>query len=1701
MMSGGQFGDDELRGRAISVFRYLAELARLRSKNIRDIRSYQQVYWFSDLPREDACYTIAWGESEEHSEDVWLEVKKQKEPVCPQPPSACREWVPPTSLEDSNREPNLFEQLLPQEPESSDSDEAADEPSTPQYLYLEEHPEVSSAWEKYLVARWRPWAELHRKWEGVQQSYSRLFEIHQDIQRLGEQYELVVGLGYLTWKAPSEQGIRRHLLVAQAALNFDAEKGVFTLQPGAEGAKLTLETEMLLPDERPAIQQQRDVEDALSAVAETPWDAEAVVPVLRGWVQALANNADFEDRLDKQETVSEAPRCRLAPALILRKRSGRSLLDVLSKIIKALDSGGDIPPEIGRLVDDPDRFHEQFENDPHPDSENHRSAQPESVYFPLATNQEQLRIVDYLTTRNGVLVQGPPGTGKSHTIANLICHLLATGKRVLVTAETPRALRVLHDKLPKEISPLCVSLLGNDRAALRGLEASVAAISNRYANWNADHNDKEIERLRRQLSAARAQRSRAEASLRSIRERETRSHEVADGAYRGTAQAIARRLAEEKARLGWIPDCLDESSKPPFGPETFREIRRSFTELDSNRRAEFERAFPDPNTIVSADEFLSYVQEERRAKETCERFADARKHGCFCELARALLERVTCLAASIRRVQAAVKGIARRPLGWIPNGIDGILTDQDTPWKSLRDVTVTALRDLRKRAIGVDRTSLKYPEGIACDQLLADATDLKTHLHSGRGFGWWIFRPSVVRRAQYILGSVTVNGRACRTSEALALLVESLEVERTLDYLWSMWKGKAEREAGPLALQVSELEEHLEALDAVLAIEPPLIDAKEACARIDGLGEPEWHTPETLDQLLHCCEAIVAQSELDAVRESLRRLDEWIESVEVQRNAHPICGSLRGAVQRRDAGGYADAYAAVDRLFADRKRISQSEHWSSQLRPLAPSFVSSLESGDGADDWDSRLEHVIEAWQWGRAQSWLQEYLRPGREGELETEIASAARVEQSTMESLVGAMAWHHFFLRMTEKERQHLNAWQLAMKKGGQFRGKYAESRRRDAQEHLDKCRGAVPAWVMPLYRLFETAHPSPQMFDVVIVDEASQCGQDSLVLLYLAKKIVIVGDNQQISPEAVGVNQGAVEQLIMRYLSEIENKDVFDLTGSLFDHGAIRFDNRVVLRELFRCMAEIIRFSNDLCYSSSPLIPLRESPPQRLRPVVTKYVESGEREDAGSRALNRPEAEAVVRAVIACCGDPRYAGKTMGVISLQGDDQARLIESMLLERLEADEISERRIVCGDAYSFQGDERHVIFLSMVAARNRRIGALTKESDKRRFNVAASRAEEQMWLFHSVKLNDLSSRCLRHELLNYCLHPETQRITLEGLDVDELQKLAKSANKGRVKPPDPFDSWFEVDVFLAIVARGFRVIPQYRVAKYRIDLVVEGLSSRLAVECDGDEVHGADRYQEDIGRQRVLERCGWCFWRIRGSEYYSNPADALEFLWEELESRGIAPVSERFQTDTCVDGYVPPIDWSTSETSECELGVHSESRRAKPKGDDSITDSKNNQEVGRVQPISVPSGVHARRQDSQRDEHSLPSAAYAVGDLPQDSDSKPASDETVKHAHDRMVRSLVSAETSDGSSNPPDIPTSVANDIEYASGIEAWVWYELSHWAKENGVFEAKDWIFLSDVGRRLSVETPLTAKQARDAKSLYDQASERGFVPSPVD
>jgi very-short-patch-repair endonuclease len=218
---------------------------------------------------------------------------------------------------------------------------------------------------------------------------------------------------------------------------------------------------------------------------------------------------------------------------------------------------------------------------------------------------------------------------------------------------------------------------------------------------------------------------------------------------------------------------------------------------------------------------------------------------------------------------------------------------------------------------------------------------------------------------------------------------------------------------------------------------------------------------------------------------------------------------------------------------------------------------------------------------------------------------------------------------------------------------------------------------------------------------------------------------------------------------------------------------------------------------------------------------------------------------------------------------------------------ELIRRHFKCGDARVFQGSERHIMFLSLVADPQSH-HALSGSSFEQRFNVAASRAQDRMYLVRSVEMKDLSQLDLRAGLLAHFNKP------LDG-QVDDSKSLIELCESG-----------FERQVYSALFERGYRVLPQVKAGAFRIDMVVEGAKdARLAIECDGDEYHGLDRWAADMNRQRVLERAGWTFWRCFASTWSLRKDEVLEELLDRLSAMGIEPLGALEKIPSLVESRV----------------------------------------------------------------------------------------------------------------------------------------------------------------------------------------------------
>lgn len=257
------------------------------------------------------------------------------------------------------------------------------------------------------------------------------------------------------------------------------------------------------------------------------------------------------------------------------------------------------------------------------------------------------------------------------------------------------------------------------------------------------------------------------------------------------------------------------------------------------------------------------------------------------------------------------------------------------------------------------------------------------------------------------------------------------------------------------------------------------------------------------------------------------------------------------------------------------------------------------------------------------------------------------------------------------------------------------------------------------------------------------------------------------------------------------------------------------------------------------------------------------------------NSSEAQFIVEEFGRLTTDPAMQGRTIGVVSLQGSEQAQDIWERLVSKFGPEELARFKVACGDARTFQGKERSVMFLSMVHAPNEKSTALSRDTFAQRFNVAASRAQDRMYLVRSVGLEDLSEKdVLRRGLIQHFTTPFHQ----DQARADDLRTLCESD--------------FEREVYDVLTGRGYWVQPQVQAGRFRIDMVVEGHNdSRLAIECDGDRYHGPEKWGEDMQRQRVLERAGWVFWRCFASAWVRRRSQMIDDLLKSLVGRGVEPL------------------------------------------------------------------------------------------------------------------------------------------------------------------------------------------------------------------
>lgn len=1518
----------EAQNKIVRLFTYLEKALALDDTIVRDFRSSMiapSPWWLADYPRDLENLYIREFDTEREGENVdrsnaWLRVQKKNIEPAPVLPDKLVEWVidvnpidKPRALEKIDRKVRFdsdservaefkkfrkdFQQgnelpeslidwvvLTPNKlPEAIEVKYAADN--------WADHPELEKLLMGYTENEWRRWVEKVKKIYTANLLYDQLYALRLLLKNEGDTHELLLGQGLLTWKHPSVGAIYAPVFFTPLILDFDPAKRTIEINPDPmfrNFVEITPISEMDNPAEI-------DLDKWMGAVNSNPfdfWHLETLKLQANTFLNYLSPNAEdhFTDEITSAPNITENPSIWNAPLILVRKRTN-SLWSKYAETIKrdVEQNGGKSTEFINDLIGE---YEEEKENAGLEESEKEIAStikDPE-LFFPLPWNDEQKRIAERIEVNYGVVVKGPPGTGKSHTIANLIARFLAQGKSVLVTSQTSKALEVLRGKLPENIRSLAVSQLHQTAKRDDVLQQSIAEISSNLGERHTKFSESKAEFVRKELSSVREEKASVANLIRQYILTDSTQTLKANGGDVTPIEA-AKFISEhdDNPDLSWFTDEIHFENEIKFTTEDLKEAYQLLTDLSKEDRNLYKFNLPElsslPNEDVVSGAFSSYRELSTKAKVSHKVFG-----GSGNDFNQEALSKLWEMLNNARKILVSINENFEREI------FESCITSQSEreKWSTILSKISEKIEVIGKSKNKIVGHDISGSTTLGLNDLSDAMQALKAKVSNNSKLGTFA-KMLLSSNAKKILDNYTVDGRSPDNSERIELLSEMISAqvaEKEIKILLS--QGFSNLKNPPVLpdekLDIIGLEVLVASTDRVVSYYNNFLGIDDSFKKVKQLSDLSFTRLEDIESARELIASSVAQFELSTLETTF---DEWVELVDDPAgNRHGVREKLIQAIEKRSGTAWQKAVEELSLLTQNKEYSVRLNEISERISKYAPNLYRDIVGLADQKQCFSCPDNLELAWKIARLKSWLNHIHNHTSIDELQSKHERLSKREFQLNSDLVTILAWQRQIDKVTKRQRDALMAWSDSMKKFGKGTGKWAHKHLSAAQESLREAKNAVPVWIMPLHRAAQMfSDPKAGMFDVVIFDEASQCDIRGLTIGYLGKKLLVVGDPDQISPAGIFQDQERVYELISRFLHDIPHKENFSITSSLFGLAQIRIPNMIQLNEHFRCVPEIIAFSNHHIYEGK-LKPLRHPHPKGLlKPSLVPILVEGGYQNTNNK-VNEPEAKAIVDKIAECLQDPNYQQRpdghlcTFGVISLLAEDQAKYIKELLLRHPQIGEkvIEERDIVCGDAYAFQGDERDVMFLSMVKALdpnnpNDTVKALADNGTAQRFNVAATRGRDQVFLYHSIPVQEFRNQNdWRYKILNWYYDPKTEELEA-GRKI-----LKKEFDSGRA-------SQFSFDVGNILIDRGYQVLPEYPVIGYRIDLVVQGENARLAVECDGDQYHTLENWEEDQVRERQLRRAGWEFWRVSGSSFYRHKEKALDSLWEKLEELGITPI------------------------------------------------------------------------------------------------------------------------------------------------------------------------------------------------------------------
>ena len=1321
------------------------------------------------------------------------------------------------------------------------------------------------------------WVEEQKKIEVVRNLFDTLYNKYLVLDRDSDTLELVVANGLV--KVPNED-ICYPILLKKVNFSIDTEKNIISITDASDNDFITQELYLNFLAEVENINldkvfylEDKIVENNIHPISKN----DTIKDFFREFIHNLNPRAQFIEDLDKKNKESVIT-IEWKPILFIRKKDDGKV-EAINNIIKDIENGGEIPEYLSELVGVIGSDKRAVE--PIPD-----------ILFTKETNNEQIEIIKSLYSHRAVVVQGPPGTGKTHTIANLLGHFLAEGKNVLITSQTKKALDVLKEKIPTDIQDLCISMLDDDSSDLGN---SVESISEKLGYLNLETLKNEYEEIENQRNELKEDIKNIKRKIFNIKYQE--SHPIIYNNESITLREAGEFLRKNQRELDRIPGIVSSGVTCPINNENLTFLKSGYKKsVSREEEKEIELGLNKLSDFWTLEEFKEMLENKKEIMSRLDLLLKNKKYHINDNLF--YVDDKMLIDLDKFKNYSGIDKIIPEDLKSIEDWKKDVCI-AGTENSGDRKIWLEFIKDIRRLydLTNMTKDQLFKKEVVYKDIDVSTAKKLIIGLKKGIERPGFFFKHRLRKARKQISDKVTINNRILETLYDCNVALEYttlIELKENTKNTWNiLMTGNSLLENSNNKNLYKQLYSYAEQMEYLLNWYDR--EKKTFLHKIENAGFEKLNINKTegnpiyVDEVNQIFDFIPSLEELIAIgkialeyREVDTKRSEYLVKIEnIIKENSPLGREIKNAILNENTDKYSETLEKLRVLSEKEVLYKKYKDLLHSVKAVANSWGEELENGL----FNEKIENIYNVWRYKQISQKLKE-LAEKPYFNLQADILEKTEELKKLTIDLVTKKAWYNIIKFLEEKDNlaisQALKGWKQTVQKIGKGTGKNTNIHKKNAKEKMLLCQKVVPAWIMPLNKVFDTLNPVENKFDIIIIDEASQSDISSLILLYMAKKIIIVGDDKQVSPSDVGVNIDKINMFRRKYIKgKVANDDLYGIRASLYSIVSTTFQP-ISLREHFRSVPEIIGYSNKTSYDNQ-ILPLRDSNSSILKPAIIDYKVNGRRDEKSK--INRIEAETIVSLIEACLAMKEYKNSTFGVISLLGDEQAELIQDLIVKRIPATEIENHKILCGNSASFQGDERDIMFISLVDSSEenkslRLVGEGVEGAIRKRYNVAISRAKDQLWIVHSIDKNSLKEGDLRKELFEY---------------IDSLKENA--FDKTTIENITASD--FENEVARHLSEKNYTIKQKWRVGSYDIDMVAIYDDKKIAIECDGKTLnHTEEEVIANLEEQEILERCGWKFIRVRASEYFRNPEKAIKDLIIQLDDKGVYPNHKEVYSD-----------------------------------------------------------------------------------------------------------------------------------------------------------------------------------------------------------